>query len=528
MAIDIFDFLNDVWDLLPESDRQKFGELWKGYEQTYADVWTKLLESNLASSIDFVPRNNNQRWLKHAFDASTEVRRAATYRGVQDLSRGVDLSQRHILRVSINGASAISIDLRSGDLSRTAAKDIVSRINLAVGFPFAVLEENGALIRLTSNIAGPASSIELLAGQEAETDATPVVLGPQTTDLPILLPKFPYSYRLQDRAIVSIPSLQDRIHEEQIESKLTQSVDYVIEPGAGIISFSEQPGGAVYWGKDNLLNLETPYNNFGYLLDIYDSNSESYLKAIRGLWFAFWTGPRPENIRRSLYLLFGLPTASNDGTVVSVSGDSISLRYADGSTETFPVPTGLSAEVFEGEAVSRFQPLVSGIRVYDKLNSPGFLNREIGRAAVSQFLTRGASRGLSASTDESRAIKLLEQNTYLPQIDVNAFVRSDIKLSNVKTFLRNIQPKSRTFLFQILVGTFNDRVSASERVSQLLSLSPNWNLDSNFTLWSSQEDLALSEESPNTGHGLDTESLTARERVQILVTSSLGAQSLEV
>ena len=112
--------------------------------------------------------------------------------------------------------------------------------------------------------------------------------------------------------------------------------------------------------------------------------------------------------------------------------------------------------------MTRFQPLVSGIRVYDKINYPGFLTREGGRAAVAPFLTENASTGEGPDTDETKAMRLLEENTYLPQIDVNSFTNPNIKLSNIQTFLRNIQPKSRQYLFQVLVGTFRDRLLISD------------------------------------------------------------------
>lgn len=521
-SADIFDFLNDVWDLLPEEDRLRFGELWKAYEQTYGDVWMKLLESGLASNIDTIPLHNNIRWLKHTFDESTSVDRVVTYRGNQDLSKGLNLSVRYLFRFAVNEGDSVEVDLRGSNPSLTRNVEIVEKINQAAGFKFATLEESGALLRLKSNVAGENSTIEFLPASDPDADAIGLILGVNTDDLPILLPDFRYAYQLQDRLLTHIPVLQDRIHDDQVTYELKENEDFTIEMGSGVISFREPPPVSEFWAKDNLFNYETPYNNFGYLLDLYDRNTEAYLKAIKGLWFAFWTGPRPENIRRSIYLLFGLPTASGSGTVTGLTTTEITLTYDNGKTETFQIPSELTPEVELGDTVSRFQPLVSGINVYDKVNSPGFLAREVGVAGVYPFLTEKASLGYDPSTDEQRALKLVEQNTYLPQIDVNAFISQDIRLSNVKTFLKNIQPKSRTFLFQVLVGKFSDPISLSEHLGQDVSFDVTPNLDSNPWNTASQDLRDSGEDTLDSGLQLDSDGFTLWESLDIEVNYGGG------
>jgi hypothetical protein len=455
---DIFLYLNDMYSLLPEKDKVRFGETWKAYEQTYGSVWMRLFERRLATRVDDVPLYSNYRWLKHTFDSTTAFLRAASYRTNQDLSKGLNLTTQFLIKIAVDGGTPIELDLRGVNAASTSAQEIADKINSAFGFRFATLVVQGALIDLRSNTTGPGSTITFYPASQPLQDANTLVLGLDLLDLPLTLPELRYSFILGDKFIVGIPTFQDKIHDELATVNLVETTDYKIEFGSGVISFRSPPPSTL-WAKDNLVNQETPYNNFGYLMDIYDQNTPSYLKAVKGLWFAFWTGPRPENIKRSLYLLFGLPTASSDGTVLSASDTSITLQYLDKTTETFAVPTGLTPIVYTGATVTRFQPLVSGINVLDKINSPGFLAREIGRPGLTPFLTEKATLGMDPSTDESKALKTVEENTYLPQIDVNAFISPDIKLGNVKTYLRNIQPKSRTFLFQVLVGTFRDRLA---------------------------------------------------------------------
>jgi hypothetical protein len=252
-------------------------------------------------------------------------------------------------------------------------------------------------------------------------------------------------------------------------------------------------------------------------MDFYDKNTDAYLKAVQGLWFAYWTGPRPENIRRALYLLFGLPTASETGTVTTVTTTQIILTYEDLSTEIFDIPVDLVAIVVEGQAVTRFQPLVDGIVVLDKVNKKGFVETEMGRYGLSQFLTEKATRGIGPDTDETKALKTVEENTYLPQINVNAFISENINLGNIKTFLRNIQPKSRTFLFQVLVGTFVDRLELDEKIAINVAFTVTPNLDSNMNTDAQQSDLDDAEVNDATGIILDSEGMALSDKIDIEV-----------
>jgi hypothetical protein len=453
----IFDYLNDVWDLLPEQDIVRFAETWKAYEQIYGYLWMNQFDSDLANTITRLPVYNTLRWLKHTFDSTTQVLRAATFLCNQDLSQGIDLSSRYLIKLSVDGGTPVEVDLRGPNPSVTTLAQIVAHVNQALGVTAAFAAQNNQLLQFTSPTKGPASSLTFYPASAPFQDASAIILGlDPVTDLPKTVPELPYEYQLYDKLVVGIPTLQTRIHDDAVDIVvLTQGVDYTVEFGTGVISFLTPPP-EVMWAKDTFLNYETPYNNFGYLMGIYDTNTVDYLKAVKGLWFAFWNGPRPEYIRRSIYLLFGLPTASNAGTVTDVTSTQITVTYADTSTETFAIPSGLTALVTKGQAVEQFEPLVDGIRIYDKVNYPGFIRLQVGRAAVQPFLTQYASRGASPETDETKAMRLLEENTYLPQINVNAFISPNIKLSNVKTFLRSIEPRSRAYLFQVLVGTFSD------------------------------------------------------------------------
>lgn len=472
----IFDYLNDVWSLLPEQDQICFGETWKAYEQTYGSIWMQQFDSDLGNLIQTLPLYNILRWIEHFFDDTTQVLLAASYTSPQDFSKPIDLSSRYLINMSVDGDTPKEMDLRGLVPGATTLAEIVTRINTLLGQPVASATDANQLLTFTSTTKGPTSQLAFFPTSFPSQDASEIIIGfDPLTDLPKIYPEFPWSYQLADVHVIGIPVLQNMIHDELVTVLLQQNVDYGVEFGTGIISFAVQPPASM-WAKDTLINYETPYNNFGYLMNLYDKNTPGYLKAVQGLWFAFWNGPRPEYIRRSLYLLFGLPTASKPGTVTTVTANTITLTYTDTTTESFAIPTNLDAVVVVGQSVQQFQPLVDGIEVYDKVNYPGFLRKEVGRPGVQPFLTQFATTGTAPNTDETMALTLLEQNTYLPQINVNSFISPNINISNVNTFLRNIQPRSRTYLFQILVGVFKDQLGLmDEGLTGQVDLTPKPN-----------------------------------------------------
>jgi hypothetical protein len=594
-ADDIFGFINDVYSLLPEQDVLRFGELWTAYEQTLGDVWTRLFQSQLASVISTLPNYNIHRWLEHEFDATTQVNLPATYTSNQDVSQGINLSTQYLIKFSVNGGSPVEVNLTGAVPANTTGAEIAAAINVAAGFSLASLVTNNALVQFTSNTTGPSSSITFYPASVPAADASAIVLGLAPADLPETFPEFPYIFMLVDSTIVSIPALQDFIRPQSVTIALTENVDYSIEFGSGLIAFAVAPP-SFMWAPNTLYNYETPYNNFGYLINYYAPNTPAYLETVQGLWFAYWTGPSPENIKRSLYLLFGLPTAAQAGTVTNVTPTTIYLTYNDNSTATFTIPNGLYALVSVGDTVEQYQPLTTGVNVLDKINSPGFLAREVGTAGIQQFLTQNATMGsnngtqfrigpnpatattttnitiagmvgarsvsfsvnvtmtaginvlslnegttyglnmtygmtvtgtgippgsyitqIIPSTDEQIALQTIEQNTYLPQIDVNAFVSANINLGNVRTFLTNLQPKSRTYLFQIIVGSFADELVMAEDLGLAISFDVSSNVDYNPNTYAQQSDLTDAETDPQTGIILDDGGWSMTDYVDIEV-----------
>lgn len=520
----IYRFISDAFELLPQKDRNRFAETWKGYEQIFGDCSIRTIELDLGVSIKTVPTFNCSRWNRYVFDDTTQLDIPAVYTSNQDLSVSINLTNNYLIKIRVDGVQTAEVDLRGVNPASTKIDEIKSKINAAFGFALASGIFENTIVQLTSATVGVDSSIEFLVPSNPTKSAAERVFGIDEESLPVKYPKYPWSFALPSNSfsygsefleIVQIPTMQNAVREETVTKVLKENTDYAIERTSQTISFLVKPA-EVLWAKNTYLNYETPYNNFGYLLDYYSMNDEKYANSLRGLWFAFWTGPTPENIRRSLYLLFGLPTSSNDGTITNVTATEITATYVNGQTETWEIPTGLAAIVAVGDTIDRFQPLVEGIDVFDKISSPGFIEREIGRAGVQRFLTEKASRGFG-DTDETKALRLMEENTFLPQINVEAFIDPNISMSNIKTFLRNIQPKHKTFLFQIIVGVFRDRMKLTDPLALHFTFDVTPNIDYNPWMEAEESVLTDGETIDNPGLVMDSEVIKSRDEGQVTV-----------
>lgn len=511
-----FDFLGTVWDLLPSEERERFGEVWQGTEQIVASAYQKYIEGNLNTTVKNLLPFSTERWLPYTFNDDNFVDEPATFTSSQDLSLGINLTTRYLLKLSVNDNPPIEVNVRGVLINKTTVPEIVAKLNAAFGFRFARGIFDDTVVQLVSNISGISSKITIHETSIPSANACEFILGVQDIELPYSVPEFPWIFLSPYPNLAELPGLQDAIRDESAEVSLAQGTDFIVQSKT-YIAFKEEPPEKM-WARRSLFDEENPWNNFGFLMDIYQPNSQRYVDVIQGLWFAFWTGPKPSNVKTSLYLLFGLPTAKEAGVVTAVTPTTITTTGDDGTVRVFDIPTGLVSLVSVGDRVSRFDALVSGIDVYDKINRPGFIESEIGRDGIQRFLTENASLGIG-DTDETKALKMLEEYTFLPQISVDAFITPDINLANVKTFLDAIKPTNKTYLFQVIVGTFRDEVNIDDRYSYLHSIDVTPNLDANETTYLEEVDLLSYETVDNPGLALDSEVILFQENVEIEVYS---------
>jgi hypothetical protein len=279
----------------------------------------------------------------------------------------------------------------------------------------------------------------------------------QATDVVYSINAFPHGIKVS-KAIVSIPSLRDLVDNPTLV--LVEDVDYVVQGGilsvrTGFPLASLGPTDArlrQMWAETTRVDRETPYRNFGVLIDFYRSNSEAYKLALQGLWYAFWTGSTPGNLQRGLQILLGLPFAKKAGTVTRVDTVLAVIDVTDprGQIITYSIPTGLSPTVVRGDSVARFDSLTTGVSIIDRNNQPGFVASLLGRAGIDRFLTSNATFG-PGNTDETKALTLLENHLFLPQVLTEAIV-SRVNVTELVTFLDNMKPSWTEYIFSFAVS----------------------------------------------------------------------------
>lgn len=512
-----FDFLGTVWEQLPSEDKERLGETWQGYEQVFAAAYQKFAEASINVAIKDLLPFNTERWLPYEFNESNKLSEPSIFTSFQDLSLGINLTVKSFLRFSVDGATAVEVDVRGIDPANTSITEIIEKINVAFGFVFSKAIFENTVVQLTSPTSGVNSSIEFLVTADPARNASEFILGLLDSELPLKIPEFPHTYTLPYSKVPSVPKLRDAIRDESLEVEIAEGVDYEVL-NQRTISFAVEPLEKM-WAKRTLFDEETPFNNYGFLMDIFQPTSQRYVEVLQGLWFAFWTGPKPSNVRTSLYLLFGLPTSRFEGTVTEVTASDITLTSTLGAVEVFEIPSGLNAIVAVGDTVSKFDPLVDGIEVFDKINKPGFIKDEIGREGIQRFLTEKATRGSGEDTDETKALRTLEEYTFLPQISVEAFISPDINLGNVKIFLEAIKPLNKTFLFQVIVGSFRDPVDFKETHTESADIDVTPNVDSNETTFQDNTILDDYETVDNAGLNLDSNGILFQEKGVVEVRS---------
>jgi hypothetical protein len=266
---------------------------------------------------------------------------------------------------------------------------------------------------------------------------------------------FPYAITLTDD-VSSIPTMQDLIIEPTILRR--ENVHYQI--GTNKISFNatlpttRTVDGPTMWAEETLLDEQTVYRNFGVLIDFFRESSQSYLNAVRGLWYAFWTGSTHENLLRGLHILIGLPFATEPSTVTAIT-----------TRETKVLDVSASADLstdFVRDLLSAGAESITATDTIDLPDDPGFTSADIGR--------RIRITGSSAGNDGYYTIVTLataKSVTVTPttlSTEAAGFTAKVYKAVNLPTDRRNVFTYSSNLItfdhlgeiLRITGSTFND------------------------------------------------------------------------
>lgn len=329
----------------------------------------------------------------------------------------------------------------------------------------------------------PGRTLTIVSGANAGTYPINAVLSPteiqiatlfplaQASDVVYTINAFPHGVKI-DAQIESIPVLQDLVDDPC--SVLIEDIDYVVRDGllSSRTAFLKSAIGPTEiqqrqaWAEITRVDDETPYRNFGVLIDFYRKNSEAYRLALQGLWFTFWTGSTPGNLGRGLHILLGLPFARRAGTISRVDTDlaEIDITEPSGRIITYSIPDGLDPTFARDDEVARFDSLTTGVQIIDRNNDPGFVTSRLGRAGIAKFLTDNATTGFG-DTDETKALELLEHHLFLPQVLVEAITQR-VNVTELVTFLDNMKPQWTEYVFSFSVEE-SESITFSEEIDPL-------------------------------------------------------------
>lgn len=200
-AIDDLERIASLYGLAPREDEtvEEFREHLKRYVRTFLDgtvtvrgilrVTAEALGLDLDEElvpwwnspdetiVDREPRRDDGALVLFGFEAAEDSgvpARPARMTGLPDLSDGADLRQAWLLRIGIDGATPIEVDLKAGvaDPSRVTLDHIVETVTAGLG-P-GVARHDGRFLILESTSTGPGSRLEIAEGPR---DAAGPVLG---------------------------------------------------------------------------------------------------------------------------------------------------------------------------------------------------------------------------------------------------------------------------------------------------------------------------------------------------------------
>ena len=221
-----------------------------------------------------------------------------------------------------------------------------------------VIYINGVIQTLDDNysIAGAENNVitfdeELIAGDIVEVE--------------YYVPEYLYKHEI-DPLIYAAPVLQDGIDLPTIIS--IEGEGHEVRPGWLYSNYDFDE----VWIPNLFVNEPTTASNFGEPIQFVRDNSLDYLNSVKALWYCYWNGPSFQRIEDGSKILLGVPFSPTETTVVrrdeTVSAEDVLLAADDGTK--YVVESPLVPTVNAGEDVRAFEPLATGVEVWDYVTNP--------------------------------------------------------------------------------------------------------------------------------------------------------------
>jgi len=170
---------------------------------------------------------------------------------------------------------------------------------------------------------------------------------------------------------LSIPRLQDQVTNPTLV--LYEGTDYLLVSSleTGTELWFQEPPPDSLWAEYSGYDEGQIYQNFGANVGLLEKSSDSYKAKVRGLYYAYFQGPRIVAMEIGIHILLGLPIADRAGTVESINPNysgTVGQITVAGLDYLYPLSVGTSLNV--GDQVSLFEPLSDGVEIKDYLSDP--------------------------------------------------------------------------------------------------------------------------------------------------------------
>jgi hypothetical protein len=294
-----------------------------------------------------------------------------------------------------------------------------------------------------------------------------------------------------DPLVAEIPRLQEIIKDPS--SILVQDRDYVVQKGVivlapGVYTLLDPPPD-VLWAEITYLDNRPAIDaNFGTLVGLSVEEATSiennldYLSAVRGLWYAYFSGPSLESVRIGMQILLGLPFAEEAGFVESidpnfsakqgriflrdVSNPAVVRGYfypllsqvydqfgglASKSTAGVSVdPANKDKPIAVGDKIPQFAPLSSGVEVLDWVKGAKWGALFRGAFSEVEKFFRFAVR---ANVDSFNLANLGYAIKFVLQIKPHYTYPTFIALKNIDPDLVNVDDAQTAIVHKLIVST---------------------------------------------------------------------------
>jgi hypothetical protein len=304
----LFDYVSDALDILPQEDRDLVAEFWQGLIQIVASVQQRALETDINRYVDYVQPYRTERWESYTLNLSTAT--------ISEQSEEVIFSSSGA-SVSLSHAALMYWGLL---LTRTSTGTVYR-----LGVDFSLDFVTGTITHIAGGNIQVGSPLKIRYYYMAD-------VGP--------FAGYPYALGIDEKT-VSIPKLQTEITPTESTRFLYENVDYVV--GSGFIAFAAPPP-TTTWAEISLLNDQTPWRNFGAMIDFYLESSPQYVAALQGLYYAYFTGSQVGTIENAVALLLGLPVALDAGEVTGIIDTAVEVPIVS-TTKPYTITTDGSIDL---------------------------------------------------------------------------------------------------------------------------------------------------------------------------------------